>query len=113
MPGGKRQKPKATELKKSIKSLPLAEKEIAEKLLYRMEFIEDTLDELEQRIQKDGAVITAVNGNGFETTTEHPAQKSYNIMIGKYNALVKTLMDMLPKEDSESDLLMEFLAGAK
>ena len=70
-----------------------------------------TLNKLEKQVQQDGAIITAVNGNGFDVMSEHPAQKSYNTMIGRYNAMVKTLVDMIPDGKGEADELMSFLSG--
>lgn len=81
----------------------------AEKLYTQAAFMNATLCELAETIKKEGAVITAVNGNGFETTSEHPAQKSYNAMIKNYNAAIKSLIDLLPDGRAGADELMEFL----
>jgi hypothetical protein len=43
--------------------------------------------------------------------TEHPAQKSYNTMIGRYNAMVKSLVDMIPSGETDKDDLMDFIGG--
>ena len=50
------------------------------------------------------------NGNGFNVTQEHPAQKSYNTMIGKYTAVIAKLDEMLPEEIGENKL-GKFLNG--
>ena len=97
----------------AIDTIPEHKKGLAEKLYKRVKFMDRTLNALEKTIKKEGAVITAINGNGFETVSEHPAQKSYNIMIGKYNALVKTILDLIPNDNSQGDELIEFLSGGK
>ena len=99
-----------TNLKKIIKGLDKGKQELAMKLFKRAEFMENTLCELEKTIKEEGAVITAVNGNGFEVTSEHPAQKSYNTMIGRYNAIIKSLADMLPEgEQNHEDEFLSFV----
>lgn len=87
-------------------------KAFAIKLLQRIEFMDKTLDELEQTINSEGAIITSTNGNGFDVMSEHPAQKSYNVMVGKYNAMVKSVIDMLPPENTRSDELLDYLGRA-
>lgn len=98
-----------TNIKKAIGLIDESKRMLALKLLDRVEFMEKTLLELEAIIKKDGAVLCTTNGNGFEILSEHPAQKSYNVMIGKYNAMVKTLLDLIPEGKSEGDELMNFL----
>jgi hypothetical protein len=98
--------------KEAIELVDKSHRELAKKLYKRICFMDKTLNQLEQQVKQDGAVITTVNGNGFDVMTEHPAQKSYNTMIGRYNAMVKSLVDMIPSEGkTESDELMNFLGG--
>lgn len=95
--------------KESLETLPENKKYLANKLFKNIQFMDKTLKELQEKIKNEGAVITTTNGNGFEVLTENPAQKSYNIMIGKYNAAVKTMLDLLPAGVGEDDPLMGFL----
>ena len=97
------------DLKKAVDLIDDNKKCFAVNLLKRVEFMGETLDSLEKQIKKEGAVITSTNGNGFNVTNEHPAQKSYNVMIGKYNAMVKTIIDMIPDGSKEGDELLEFI----
>lgn len=101
------------DMKKLIDLIDPSKQELAKKMCERVMFMEKTLKELEDNISKHGAVIESTNGNGFEITMENPAQKSYNVMIGKYNAMVKTLLDLLPDGNTESDELLDFLRGGK
>lgn len=97
--------------KDAVELVDSSHKELAKKLYKRICFMDKTLNALEKQVREEGAVITTVNGNGFDVTTEHPAQKSYNTMIGRYNAMVKSLVDMIPSGESDSDELMDFLGG--
>ncbi len=72
-------------------------------------FMKITLGELQRCINENGAVTTAINGNGFEVTAENPAQKSYNTMIKNYNSVLKTLIDLLPKTEKQVDEMLEFI----
>lgn len=90
-------------------------KKTAEKLAERAAFMAVTLDELEQDIAENGAVITSTNGNGFEVKQENPAQKSYNAMIKNYNSTIMSL-DKLAKDSGAgqaADPLMEFIQSHK
>nr|WP_294682477.1 hypothetical protein [uncultured Anaerotignum sp.] len=94
-----------------VQAMDANHQKVAEKILQRLRFMESTLKNLERQIDEEGAVIVSKNGNGFETIGEHPAQKSYNTMIGRYNALIKTFMDLIPDGAPEQDALMEFIGG--
>lgn len=91
-------------LAKLYEGLPPNKRELMDGLLTNAAFMAATLEELQSQINAEGAVITAQGGNGFESIKEHPAQKSYNVMIGRYNNLLKTLDDQLPPVAAESKL---------
>lgn len=97
--------------KEAVELVSEAHRELAKKLYKRICFMDKTLNDLEKQVREEGAIITTVNGNGFDVMTEHPAQKSYNTMIGRYNAMVKSLVDMIPSGETDSDELMDFLGG--
>ena len=84
-------------------------KNIAIKLCQKAAFMEVTLEDLQDQINKEGAIIEAVNGNGFEVRTENPAQKTYNTMIKNYNATIKSLVDLMPEGASANDELIGFI----
>lgn len=100
-------------LEELLEFIPENHKPIAKELLLRLKFMKTTLNKLQTQIRKEGAVIEAVNGNGFKTKTEHPAQKSYNTMIGRYNALVKTFTELVPEGEGAEDPFLEFVSGGK
>lgn len=98
--------------KKKYGELEKDKKEFVEDLCQQAAFMKITLLELQEKVNSEGAVTTGINGNGFEVTSENPAQKSYNTMIKNYNATIKTLVEMLP-ELEEDDEMMAFLNGAR
>lgn len=99
--------------KKIFNKIEEDRKPFAERLYNQAAFMNVTLSELQENIKTEGAVIKTINGNGFETTTEHPAQKSYNTMIKNYNATIKALIDLLPPAEKESDELLDFISDNK
>ena len=91
------------------KDLDENKKIFAEKLYSEAIHMEKTLTRLKEQVDIEGPVIKSVNGNGFETVNEHPAQKSYNTMIKNYNATLKALDELAPvskKKDSKLKALM-------
>lgn len=77
-------------------------KELAAKMIQRIAFMQVTLEELETEIKIKGATYRMENGSQ-KMIVENPAQKSYNNMINRYTTALKTLMDLLPQGDGESD----------
>lgn len=91
------------------KDLDINKKIFAEKLYREAEHMERTLDKLKAQVDEEGAIIKTVNGNGFEVINEHPAQKSYNIMIRNYNNTLRQLEELAPvtqKKESKLKALM-------
>lgn len=97
------------ELIKLFDNIEENRKPLAEKLCKQAIFMEKTLNELAKDVTQNGAILTTVNGNGFDVVMENPAQKSYNTMINRYTAVMTKLIDLLPKGEIESDELMKFL----
>jgi PP-loop superfamily ATP-utilizing enzyme len=79
-------------------------KKVVKKLYTEAAFMEVTLEELQARINKEGAIIETTNGNGFPVILENPAQKSYNTMIRNYNTIIKTLAEIIPVADTDDEL---------
>ncbi len=102
---------KTKKLKELIDLMGENQKPIAKKLLEQISFMEKTLKKLQKQISSDGAIIEAKNGNGFTVKTEHPAQKSYNTMIGRYNAVVKTFIELVPSSAPKDDEFLGFIKG--
>jgi len=104
---------KTKNLKELINLMGDNQKPIAKKLLEQISFMGKTLKQLQKQIASDGAIIEGKNGNGFTVKTEHPAQKSYNTMIGRYNAVVKTFIELVPSSQPQDDEFMKFVKERK
>ena len=103
-----------SELRKAVEICEPARRELGEKLLDQLEFMEKLLNDYQKKIKKEGAVIEATNGNGFTVKSEHPASKAYTALIGKFNAMSKSVEDLvLSGCKQESDELIDFLNGDK
>lgn len=100
-------------LNEIFKNLDKDKKAINQKLISNAAFMAVTLEYLQEQINKEGAVVKAINGNGFEVISEHPAQKSYNTMINRYTTVIKQLTDLADSDiaPEEKDELLEFIKG--
>lgn len=99
-------------IEKIFIEIPENKKKLVGKLIENAAFMEVTLQELQNEVNVFGPVIRTTNGNGFDILQESPAQKSYNVMIGKYAAVIKQLENMLPTKEASAPgaELMKFLA---
>lgn len=75
---------------------------LALSLLDKAEFMEDTLQKLQQRVKDDGVVTTMCQGS-YDIDRENPALKSYNATIKNYTAVIKQINDMLPADNNPKD----------
>lgn len=105
-------------LNKIFKDISKDKKALCEKLIQNAGFMAVTLEDLQEKIKKDGAVITSTNGNGFDILQEHPAQKSYNTTINRYSSVIRQLQDLLPDTKHEAisnagEALAAFVAKGK
>lgn len=108
---------KEAKIKKEIKklnnlyaSIPENKKELVQGLIENAAFMKVTLEELQLKVNEEGTVITSKNGNGFDVTQEHPAQKSYNTMINRYTAVMSKLAELLPDTGYGTSKIEEFLS---
>ncbi|MEG0430289.1 MAG: hypothetical protein RSB99_03460 [Bacilli bacterium] len=97
-------------LKKMFKFLDKEKENLADKLCKKAAFMDVTLNDLQEKINEEGYIIEAVNGNGFKIRMDNPAAKGYNTMIKNFNQTIKHLIDLIPEESTESsDKLLEFV----
>lgn len=89
-------------LNKIFADIPENKKKLCAKLIENAAFMAVTLEDLQEIVNEEGAIITAKNGNGFDITQEHPAQKSYVGMLAKYSSVINQLHNLLPDQKSES-----------
>lgn len=100
-------------LKKFFKFLDKDRLEFADKLCKKAAFMDVMLDEMQDKVTREGTVITAINGNGFEVQMDNPAIKAYNVMFKNYSVAMKQLIELLPQGTEEADELMMFVKGKK
>jgi len=89
-------------LNKIFADIPENKKKLCAKLVENAAFMAITLEDLQEVVNSEGAIITAKNGNGFDITQEHPAQKSYVGMLAKYSSVINQLSNLLPDQKSET-----------
>ena len=97
--------------KKLFAVVPAERKDVLTRLCTEESFMSAILRELQIKREEEGAIITMINGNGFEVMQESPAQVSYNRMIKNYTSTVKQILAELPKgevnkaADGDDDLI--------
>lgn len=111
-------KKEQAKLSKIFGNIPENQKKLCEKLIQNAAFMAITLEDLQEEIVKNGPIITQVNGNGFTTSQESPASKSYSTLINRYSSVIKQLVDLLPDSKTDSiskagESLAAFVAKGK
>lgn len=111
-------KKELVKLTKIFANIPQSKKDLVETLIQNAAFMAATLAELQEIINEEGPVITSTNGNGFDVTQEHPAQRSYVGMMAKYTTVINQLSALLPDAKAESvgkagESLAKFVAKGK
>ena len=66
-------------------------------LIDKAMFMEQTLNKLQEKIEKDGVVTEMCQGT-YTIERENPALKSYTSLIKNYNSIIKQISDLLPVE---------------
>lgn len=102
-------------LEKIFEEIPENKKKLVAKLIDNAAFMAATLEELQETVNAEGPTFVSKNGNGFNVVQEHPAQRSYIAMIGKYSGVIKQLEGMLPTDASATPgaALMNFLRDSE
>lgn len=98
-----------TENKKIIKSLPKNKREIAEKLLEKIEFMETELGNLQAILKEKGWTEEYQNGPNQYGIKKSAEAEVYNNLIKNYNATIKALIDIVPDAfDPSNEIEKEF-----
>lgn len=105
-------------IKKILSEVAESKIKLNEKLIENVAFMAVTLEDLQKQINEEGSVIVAKNGNGFDVTQEHPAQKAYVAMMSKYTPAMSQLMSLLPDQKADSinkagERLAKMVAGGR
>lgn len=94
--------------------VPSSSAEVVKGLIERVSFMNVTLSELEEDINKNGSIELFKNGSQ-EFYKESASVKTYNTMINRYTAAVKELIRLVVDNDKtkigspEVDEFMNFL----
>lgn len=87
---------------------------LALSLLDKAEFMENTLKQLQQRIEDTGVVTSMCQGS-YNIDRANPALQAYNVTIKNYNSVIKQLVDLLPESTTkvEGEEILNFIASGK
>lgn len=72
-------------------------------LIDKAKFMEKTLQELQEKINK-GGVITEMCQGSYNIDRANPALQAYNVTIKNYTTVIKQLNDMLPNNKSTTNM---------
>ena len=96
--------PEVRDINKEIKrltdifvNLEESKKSLAVGPIKDLAFMRVTLEKLKDIVNSEG-VIDEMDQGGYTIQRTHPALKSYNDMISKYNSSKQLLINLLPKE---------------
>lgn len=95
-----------------LKEIPEDRQPIAQGLYKELVFMQNTLKQLKEQVEEEGAVSMFKQGKQ-EFLREHPALKAYNTTVQRYSLLYKQLVDLLPPtaEEQPTDPLIDFIEG--
>ena len=98
-------------MKSLFKDVDGKKSELVDELLKKAAFLKDQLDDLENEINKYGAILHFSDG----TSKQSPAYKSFLASVGAYQAIIKTLNGIMGSdvidEDDEFDEFMKNVKG--
>jgi hypothetical protein len=73
--------------------------DIAKSLIGNAAFMAITLQDLQDKINADGVVSEYQNGENQWGTKQSPEASTYISLVNRHNAVMKQLIDLLPKEE--------------
>lgn len=73
---------------------------LALSLLDKAEFMEDTLQKLQQKV-KDNGVVTEMCQGKYNIDRANPALQAYNVTVKNYTSVIKQLNDMIPTKEKK------------
>ena len=89
-------------VKDKIESMSDDKKTIALGLLKELNYMNDTLEKLKEKIDEKGVVTEMCQGN-YSIDRTNPALQTYNALIKNYTSTSKQLFEMLPSDDGVID----------
>ncbi len=101
-------------LKRIFKNIPKDKTSVVEGLMKNAAFMAITLEDLQDDINERGISESYENTAGKIATKKTPEADIYNSMIKNYLAVIKQLVDLLPKDETTKaeDELVNFIQKA-
>ncbi len=96
-------KKEISRLRKIFKDLDKDKWDTAFSMIKNAAFMIVTLEDLQETINREGAVSEYQNGENQWGTKKSPEVEIYNTMIKNHMAIIKQLSDLLPKQPSKQD----------
>lgn len=89
---------KSKELEEILKKIPSEKSNEAKLIANELRFVLGTSKKLREDIEEHGAVEHFINGKQ-DFLRESPAMVSYNKLMSTYSKLYKNLIDLIPKDE--------------
>ena len=88
-------------------------KEVAKSLIENAAFMAITLQDLQNEINREGVVSRYQNGENQWGTKQSPEASTYISLVNRHNAVMKQLIDLLPKEETKdtTNIMEQFVAS--
>ena len=111
----KRVKGEIERLTKILEELEIdsQKKEAAKSLIENAAFMAITLQDLQDEINREGVVSRYQNGENQWGTKQSPEASTYISLVNRHNAVMKQLIDLLPKEETKdtTNIMEQFVAS--
>lgn len=88
-------------LKRLFKDMPKSTKDKIDSLIKNAAFMTITLEDLQEAINREGAVAEYQNGENQWGTKKSPEVDIYNAMIKNHMGIIKQLTDLVPEKPKE------------
>ena len=90
------------EIKKIFEQEETSKNRLGLSLVNKAIFMEQTLDKLQAKVEKDGVVTKMCQGS-YEIERENPALKSYTGLIKNFNSTLKQIYELLPNDNENKE----------
>ena len=97
-------------IKITIDTLENDRKVLCTSLLEEIIFMQQTLSDLKEEINRNGVVTKMCQGK-YDIERANPALNQYNTLIKNYSSCIKQLNEQLPKEIENNDNFDDFIDG--
>lgn len=96
-------------IKSYFENVAESKRTIVSSLIQNAGFMKVTLDDLQERIIKDGVIDEYHNGATQYGTKQSATLQSYNALVKNYASVIKALCALLPKTDVSGKSMMQIL----